>query len=357
MICPHCKRAIQDDSVFCPACGVSIDSAQSDTKYCSRCGKEIESGSSFCKYCGTDIRNTENTLTKPNLTDSKTVAVGEKKQKKKVKSLVVLGIVLAGLVVAIGAWFGTNYLVGVSALDSMEYARAVKCFDNIKFVESAMPDMYKYAVYGEWYETGKLSSKDTYINFLSLNSNSKTFKVPDDVMACFKEIVYQDACRKYQDEQNGKVDYMATSMSYFSLIPHYKDSDKYLTLIDASSCEDVLEIIDFKNAKEVLVSNSSIAEEFLCGTWKTADGAYYFSMQEREDGSHYASYTLPWVDMSNSYYCIRDGIYFLYDKSKGNFFNINDVDNKYVFKFTVINRNELLVYCYKDGSTYTVFRQ
>ena len=106
MICPHCKRAIQDDSVFCPACGVSIDSAQSDTKYCSRCGKEIESGSSFCKYCGTDIRNTENTLTKPNLTDSKTVAVGEKKQKKKVKSLVVLGIVLAGLVVAIGAWFG-----------------------------------------------------------------------------------------------------------------------------------------------------------------------------------------------------------------------------------------------------------
>lgn len=360
MICPHCKRVIQDDSVFCPVCGVSIDSAQTDMKYCPKCGKEIEFGSSFCKYCGTDIRNTENILTKPNFTDSKTAAIKEKKHKKKIKPLVAVVSVLAALVVTVGAWFGTNYIVGLSALDNMEYIRAMKCFDNIGFVKSTMPDMYKYALYGKFYESGKLCSKDTYLKLISLNSNSKTFKIPDDVIDYFKEIVYQDACQKYQDEQNGKADQATTAMSYFALISHYKDSDKYITLIKASSCEDVLEIIDFKNAKEVLVSDSPIAEEFLSGTWKTAEGAYYFSMQKSNDGSYDASYNLPWIDMSDSYFRIRDGIFFLYEKSKDGFIrfvDINDVDNKYVFKFTVIDRNEISVYCYKNGSTYKLFRQ
>ena len=47
-VCRNCKSQIDDDSLFCPECGIEIE----NNKYCIHCGKEIEEGSIYCPFCG-----------------------------------------------------------------------------------------------------------------------------------------------------------------------------------------------------------------------------------------------------------------------------------------------------------------
>ncbi len=89
---------------------------------------------------------------------------------------------------------------------------------------------------------------------------------------------------------------------------------------------------------------------WLEGTWKTKNGDYYFTL--KEDG--HINYNLPWIDMENSYYAIDEyGILYLYGQyDKGNYEKRMDL-----FDFDIVSSTELEVYCYKDGSRHTLFKQ
>lgn len=49
MICPNCHREINDDSLFCPYCGIQIKSMK---KICPTCGQENEADALYCRFCG-----------------------------------------------------------------------------------------------------------------------------------------------------------------------------------------------------------------------------------------------------------------------------------------------------------------
>ena len=67
----------------------------------------------------------------------------------------------------------------------------------------------------------------------------------------------------------------------------------------------------------------------------------------KEDGR--ISYDIPWINYGD-YYRIEDGIVLKYNK------NTFDITKK-LFAIKIVNKNCITIFAYKNGRTYTLFRQ
>lgn len=202
-----------------------------------------------------------------------------------------------------------------------------------------------------------------------LKAHDKLGEIPDypgvdQTMEELTELIYNAAVEAYRQDQ--PVD----AVKYFLLITPYKNSEAYFPLIQLCSAvgesamklssrglmeydemfASMWENFDLEDTKDLMLSDSWIGCRFLQGNWKTEDGRYYFRMKLKDDGHFSANYTLPWFDENLEYrtFSIRDGIYF---------FELDDYVNKAQYQFTVIDQNTIEAYCYKDGETYTLYRQ
>lgn len=101
----------------------------------------------------------------------------------------------------------------------------------------------------------------------------------------------------------------------------------------------------FEDAADILVEYEEYACLFLRGTWKDETGNYYFTMNDDES----TVYNLPWFDYGD-YYTIINGDYLLYEKGK-------EDKARPMFNFYPLTPNSISVYCYKDGSSITIYRQ
>ncbi len=90
---------------------------------------------------------------------------------------------------------------------------------------------------------------------------------------------------------------------------------------------------------------------FLVGEWSTYNDQYHFSITENDNGSYTASYDLPWVEKPDGamYFGIKDYYYYHEDE--------NHEPLAEVFRFTPKGVDTIVVYCYKDGSTFTMSRR
>lgn len=52
-MCDECEKAIPEDAVFCPYCGVEFE--EEDTVTCDKCEKEIPEDAAFCPHCGAEV--------------------------------------------------------------------------------------------------------------------------------------------------------------------------------------------------------------------------------------------------------------------------------------------------------------
>lgn len=54
LACRKCGAAVQQDDLFCMACGASLnDVVSSEEKTCAQCGRKIDPDALFCEHCGT----------------------------------------------------------------------------------------------------------------------------------------------------------------------------------------------------------------------------------------------------------------------------------------------------------------
>lgn len=121
----------------------------------------------------------------------------------------------------------------------------------------------------------------------------------------------------------------------FTLNP-YVDSISY-------GYSDLLSILSFEDAAVVILDY--YADSFLTGTWKTADGDYYFKLKSNGD----TSYNLPWFDFGE-YYQFENGDYLLCSDKDPD-------DTRTLFSFHIVNKDIIDVYCYKDDTWYRLIRQ
>ena len=168
------------------------------------------------------------------------------------------------------------------------------------------------------------------------------------------EIVYQEGIEQYRA---GKY---SDARNSFKVLGSYRDSEKYMTLINSQTnsdaayfYKDLIKIIDFEDAKDVLVSNTDIAALFLRGSWETKKGGYYFDM----DSESSVWTNLPMKYLYNAYYNIEDGIYTLTTYKTDRYGNEKVDQVVKTFKITVLSRNSIEIYSYYDYSTYTLYKQ
>ncbi|MBR2027974.1 MAG: trypsin-like peptidase domain-containing protein [Oscillospiraceae bacterium] len=142
----------------------------------------------------------------------------------------------------------------------------------------------------------------------------------------------------------------------FEVISDYKDSEKYLKIIDIldffnfTPYEErvayLIEIFDFENVPEIILSEQSLAEEFLKGRWETTDRQYH--MYIAEDG--YMTNGMPMLKgYENCYYYIENGEYRVYHN--------NPEDYKVSMVITALTTDSIKIYCAADNNTYTLYRK
>ena len=121
---------------------------------------------------------------------------------------------------------------------------------------------------------------------------------------------------------------------------------------DKTLCEDyeyyekLIDLIGFEDVNEIILKHQDTFGRFLTDRWVSVKDNYYFEIT----GEGKAYYNLP-HDTSGKYYTLSNGIY-----SIGDYIAPNDSNGK-TFKFTVISENRIKVYCFKNKSTYELYRE
>ena len=111
------------------------------------------------------------------------------------------------------------------------------------------------------------------------------------------------------------------------------------------SYSDIVKLLGFEDAADLIFENAEYTKTYLTGTWRTGDGKYYFTM----DSDGYAKYDLPGMDFGE-YYRIENGNYLLY-------YEKDPENTRTLFSFEIVNKDTINIYCYKDYTSYRLIRQ
>ena len=140
----------------------------------------------------------------------------------------------------------------------------------------------------------------------------------------------------------------------FSLLSdgHHQDSEVYLALcsvyrnaeLNDSQFELLLERTDLPAVKKALAANNTIAFRFLEGEWREPHGQHF----DFSDG-HIIRDDFPRVVWEGGYVDIEDGVIRRYTDA-----HTTPREDK---AFQVISRDQIALFCYVDGRTYTLNRK
>lgn len=147
----------------------------------------------------------------------------------------------------------------------------------------------------------------------------------------------------------------------FKEIMDYKRSADYLLLIRSSSIKvssisaekelynDLFPLLEFENTADIIAGDHYLLEYFLNGLWE--DGSlldpYYIELRFEPEKAVNIWYNLPHNHAAGGWF-ISDAVFYSGSSSAGSIAN---------FKFTIIDKDTISVYCYADGSTHRLYRQ
>ena len=287
------------------------------TVVCRKCRKSFEATFAYCPHCGKKVSS-----------------------HKKRKPLFIIATITLVCVVILAAYFVYSIIIAkenaFDAIRNQEFSKAKAYMDMIPNAEE------KYPTEIEYIEAGKLMEEGKYLDALKA-FNNLNYPVPASLMNQLRDNVYNVGVGYYRGKDYG------FAKRYFSELGTHKRSDDYLTLIAAhqssksSNYANVAKLIGFEDAEDMLLSKKYIGA-FLMGTWRTSNRSHYFTMDEEES----VSYNLPVSVYSGTYTISSKGVYTL----------SNDwTDPTDCFKFNIVDKDTVDIYCYKDKKTYRMYRE
>lgn len=189
---------------------------------------------------------------------------------------------------------------------------------------------------------------------LMANGNKHTAAVEQvkkiSILNPFSDTIRSEAYRTAQDlyrEQN-----YAIAQEYFDALGDFERSEDYRLLLSCQgysilvakvaidNMDRLKDLIGFEDTAQLLLRHPWTAQEFLKGRWES--GSFYFEISD-EDGTYTSYFNLP-NDCAKEVYTISTkGVYI--------------VNSKEIFRFEIVDKNTIRVFCYKDGGKYTLYRQ
>ena len=294
-------------------------------RYCKHCGHAIDSYTKKCTGCG----------------------------KQYFKAKFRWGYVALLIVLLFTGYVGVNYSNAISAMNNQKFIEAQQYFDNLLVSETVFADKYEYV------EAGVLMEEGKYVEALVAFNKVDDVPVPSSLIDSLKAKIYSAGQAAYKAEK------LTDAKKYFNALTGYKRSADYLTLILCSedsfsnwlggedNYKELIKLLDFENADEIMLKYESTALEFLKGRWEdgSKNDPYYFEMEKTSSGdfsdSWSSGYNLPYKDV-DGYFYFSNGIY-----------SVGETESSAVkiYRISIINEDTISVYCYKDGSTHKLYRQ
>lgn len=263
--------------------------------------------------------------------------------------------VVCTVLVVVIAYIGINYLGAVISMNSQKFTMSKRFYDNLLVSETLFSTEYEYVSAGALMEDGE------YAEALNKFKSLTGIDVPEEIIESLKESVYADGQLAYRfgDMSEAKKNFGALAGYAGSTLSGYKRSDDYLVLIKFREMytdfnfyvsvvkrhyNEIAGLIGFEDANKIIIETRALAERFLEGRWENK--SYRFQLTTNDDGGYTAEYNLPHKNV-DGYFYLDEGIFFL---------ETDDGDVK-LFRFEIIDADTISVYCYKDGSTHTLYRQ
>ena len=351
--------------------------------FCGSCGKEIEDGAKFCTYCGAK-------------TESKDDVINEAPPKKKKGALKWIAVGILVLVVL---------FIGISSVKTTKRNNEIKAvFDNALSLaedgdfsnaykalteEATNPEqetIVNYINAGVLYEKGKLEDaikafeeldgfadsekliqecKDgidlkAVEELIQSDDFEKVINKLDEMKASgskaaeekYDEILEKCYNRAIENYHNHEYDSAAAG---FEIIKNFKDSEKYLEVIDivnskSLSAEQIynklINMLDFDGVNGIISYHGALLRQYILGEWKDDEG------KTKLFWKGYVRDYMPSIatGYGGTYYLSNGSLYFY--KNTETFLNAEkDKD------ITIIDKDHATFYNYKDGSTYTLHRK
>ena len=178
----------------------------------------------------------------------------------------------------------------------------------------------------------------SYNQFVALGD----YKDSKDQLEKLKSPMYKKGVELY------RADDYSDARQYFDKTKDYDREEDYLKLIEAhqgtlSQVSELYNLVDFEDTKEILLDDDHIYD-FLMGNWGGSNGKY---LRYRKTSAYNTNceYNIPWTE--GKYFKLENGAH--YNGS-------NDTSWKKQWSFTIVDANTIEVYCSKDYSTYTLYR-
>ena len=242
----------------------------------------------------------------------------------------------------------SNYRLALQYADKNDFSKSITLLEKLN--KSGHGDSREKIKEVQYRWAWSLIDDEKYIDAYKKLKNLGNYSDAKETLEVLTELIYVEAQALYSEQE------YTEAANLFNHISPYADSKKYLVLIDArgsyawrnpkETAEKLADIFYFEDAAELLVSSTDVACYFLLGKWTTSGGSYYFEMELRDDGEHsfWNSYNLPWYDGS---FTIEDGVYSVSNDS---------YEDKPQYRITLLSPDCMEIYCYKNGSTYTLYR-
>lgn len=240
-----------------------------------------------------------------------------------------------------------NYRLALQYADMNKFSESIAVLKSLSNYRDAKEKINEVQYRWAW----ALIDEGEYIDAYEKLDGLGKYSDAEETLAALTEVVFAEGQLLYADGSYDEAEKL------FKYIAPYSDSNKYLTLIKSRDSagwddpdemvSDLIDIFYFEDATEMLMAHDMYACRFLLGTWYTNGGGYYLKMETSSDDDYeyWCSYNLPWWECTS--FEIDDGTYYITTPSG---------ELKKMYEFTLLAPDCIEVYCYKNGSTYTLYR-
>lgn len=241
-----------------------------------------------------------------------------------------------------------DYQEGCAAMDSGDWEQAQNLFSGL--ASAGYQD--SYTLYNE---ARVAQARDLIKGCQSLDDVSLGLSILADVirdgwtdaqgtLAWAQDQIFTTGKRWYDNGNFTRAEYL------FNLLTENSDAKKYAILCRVStgdaSLSELKSVWGFGDSKELIYDHTYLYD-FLVGKWYSSNKSYYYTMTYQGNGSYQCTYNIPWKYEGS--FQLSKGIMLIFENSSSN--------GKNQFRFSVRSWDEIVVYSYKDGKTYTLYRQ